>query len=58
MTVREYVARELIKAWFPRRWDDESWASSQDGQAWIEISILDAEVAIKAYEEFFGDDLK
>lgn len=58
MTMREHVAEALLKAWFPKRWHDEEWRKGQDGAAWIEISFLDAEVAIKAYEEYYGDDLK
>lgn len=58
MTLQEYVAQELLKAWFAKRWNDESWRKSNDGASWIEISLLDAEVAIKAYESYYDDDMK
>lgn len=58
MNLQEYVAEQLMKAWFSKRWNDSEWLNSEDGKAWIEISLLDAEVAIKAYESYYQDDMK
>lgn len=59
MTTEEYVALALLKSWFPKRWQDESWLKSDDGAAWKEIALLDAKVAIEAWQEvYWGDDLK
>lgn len=54
----EFVASKLMQAWFSKNHKDESWLNSEDGKQWVEISILDATVAVNAYEEFYGDDLK
>jgi len=57
-----FVAAELMRAWFPKRYADKEWIDSTDGQNWIEISLLDARVAVSAmlkwYENKYGDDLK
>lgn len=47
-----YVAAELMKAWFPKNHVNQEWLASDDGKNWIEISLMDAEVAIKAYKEY------
>lgn len=47
-----YVAEALMKAWFPKRYNDLEWMNTEDGKAWAEISLLDAEVAINAYKEY------
>ena len=47
-----YVAEALMKAWFPKRYNDPEWMNSDDGKNWAEIAMLDAEVAITAYKEF------
>ena len=61
MTPEQYVANALMKVWFKKSHNDSEWLASQDGQAWIEIALLDAEVAVDAYQEWlkiYGDDLK
>lgn len=61
MSPTTYVANALMKAWFPRLRNDQSWIESDDGRNWAEIALLDADVAVKAYEQWirdFGDDLK
>lgn len=61
MTPEQYVANALMKVWFKNSHNDKSWLESEDGKAWLEISLLDAEVAVNAYREWlknFGDDLK
>lgn len=61
MTQYEYVANALMKAWFSHRSNDSIWLDSEDGKRWLEISILDAKVAVDAANEWvekFGDDLK
>lgn len=55
MTLKEYVALSLLKAWFPKRYNDAEWLESQDGQAWVEISFLDAQVAIDAQKEYMDN---
>lgn len=49
MTEVEYVAKALMKSWFPKRHSDKEWLDSDDGQNWEEISLLDAAVAIDAF---------
>lgn len=61
MTAEQYVANALMKVWFKNSHNDRSWLESEDGQAWSEISLLDAGVAVDAYQEWlnlYGDDLK
>jgi len=61
MTAEQYVANALMKVWFKNSHSDKSWLESEDGQAWSEISLLDAQVAVDAYREWlknYGDDLK
>jgi len=58
MSVVNHVASELMKAWFPRNHVDQNWLNSDDGKNWTEIALLDAEVAVKAYESYYEDDLK
>lgn len=61
MTAEQYVAAALMKVWFKNSHTDQEWLASEDGQAWIEISHLDAQVAVDAYREWlqkYGDDLK
>lgn len=47
-----YVAAELMKAWFPKNHVNQEWLESDDGKNWTEIALLDAEVAINAYKEY------
>jgi hypothetical protein len=47
-----YVAEALMKAWFPKRYNDLEWMNSEDGKSWAEIAMLDAGIAIKAYKEY------
>jgi len=50
-----------MKVWFKKNHNDKEWLESEDGRAWVEISLLDAEVAVDAYREWlknYGDDLK
>lgn len=47
-----YVAAELMKAWFPKNHVNQEWLSSDDGKNWSEIALLDAEVAVNAYKEY------
>lgn len=47
-----YVAEALMKAWFPRLHADPEWLNSDDGKNWVEIALLDAEVAITAFKDF------
>lgn len=61
MTAEQYVADALMKVWFKNSHNDKEWLASEDGQAWLEISLLDAQVAVDAYQEWikaYGDDLK
>ena len=61
MIAEEYVASALMKVWFKNSHNDKEWLASEDGQAWAEISLLDAQVAVDAYREWlrnYGDDLK
>ena len=61
MTPEQYVANALMKVWFKKNHNDREWLEYEDGQAWVEISLLDAEVAVDAYKEWlknYGDDLK
>ena len=61
MSPEQYVANALMKVWFKNSHNDQEWLASEDGQAWSEISLLDAEVAVNAYQEWlrvYGDDLK
>lgn len=58
MSIVNHVASALMKAWFPRNHIDQDWLESDDGKNWTEIALLDAEVAIKAYESYYEDDLK
>jgi hypothetical protein len=61
MTAVQYVASALIKAWFPKRHNQQDWLISEDGQNWQEIALLDASIAIDAHlkwQELNGDDLK
>lgn len=61
MTAEQYVAAALMKVWFKNSHTDQEWLASEDGQAWTEISYLDAQVAVDAYREWlqkYGDDLK
>jgi hypothetical protein len=61
MTEVQYVANALMKSWFPKSHNDQSWLISEDGQNWYDIAMLDAAIAIDAYlkwQEFNGDDLK
>lgn len=61
MSPEQYVANALMKVWFKNSHNDKDWLESEDGRAWLEISLLDAEVAVNAYREWlknFGDDLK
>lgn len=61
MTAEQYVAAALMKVWFKNSHTDQEWLASEDGQAWTEISQLDAQVAVDAYREWlqkYGDDLK
>lgn len=61
MTAEQYVAAALMKVWFKNSHTDQEWLASEDGQAWTEISHLDAQVAVDAYREWlqkYGDDLK
>ena len=61
MTAEQYVADALMKVWFKNSHNDPEWLASEDGSAWKEISLLDAEVAVDAYREWvkkYGDDLK
>lgn len=61
MTPEQYVANALMKVWFKNSHNDPEWLASEDGSAWKEISILDAQVAVDAYREWlqkYGDDLK
>lgn len=61
MTPEQYVANALMKVWFKKNHNDKEWLESEDGRAWVEISLLDAEVAVDAYIEWlknYGDDLK
>lgn len=53
-----YAAEKLMKSWFPNSHSDQEWLKSGDGRSWQEIALLDAEVCINAYKEFYGDDLK
>lgn len=52
MSPVNYVAAELMKAWFPRNHVNQEWLESDDGKNWTEIALLDAEIAIKAYKEY------
>ncbi len=50
-----------MKVWFKNSHNDPEWLASEDGSAWKEISLLDAQVAVDAYQEWlsiYGDDLK
>lgn len=61
MTPEQYVANALMKVWFKKGHSDKEWLESDDGKAWLEISLLDAQVAVDAYQEWvriYGDDLK
>ncbi len=61
MTPEQYVADSLMKVWFKNSHNDQEWLESEDGKAWSEISLLDAQVAVDAYREWvqkYGDDLK
>ena len=61
MTPEQYVANALMKVWFKNSHNDPEWLASEDGKAWVEISLLDAEVAVDAHREWlknYGDDLK
>lgn len=61
MTPEQYVANALMKVWFKNSHNDKEWLASEDGTAWSEISLLDAQVAVDAYQEWlhkYGDDLK
>lgn len=58
MSLVNHVAAALMKAWFPRNHVDQEWLDSEDGKNWTEIALLDAEVAIKAYQSYHEDDLK
>lgn len=61
MTPEQYVANSLMKVWFKNSHNDQEWLASEDGKAWSEISLLDAQVAVDAYREWvqkYGDDLK
>lgn len=55
----EHVAKALMKVWFPKMHNDNAWLESEDGSNWLDISLADAEVAIKAYNEWLvlhGED--
>lgn len=61
MSQYNHVASALMRAWFPRSHMDQNWLSSDDGKNWTEIALLDAKIAIDAYEDWLlnnGDDLK
>jgi hypothetical protein len=58
VSIVNYVAAELMKAWFPRNHINQEWLDSDDGKNWTEIALLDAEVAVKAYQSYYEDDLK
>jgi hypothetical protein len=61
MSAVNYVAAELMKAWFPRNHINQEWLNSDDGRNWTEIALLDAQVAVDAYQQWliiYGDDLK
>ena len=45
MSPVNYVAYELMKAWFPKSHSDRKWLESDDGKNWTEISI-------NAYKEY------
>lgn len=50
-----------MKVWFKKGHSDKEWLESDDGKAWLEIALLDAQVAVDAYQEWvriYGDDLK
>jgi hypothetical protein len=49
-----YVAEALMKAWFPKRYNDSDWINSEDGRSWAEIALLDAGIAINAYNEYLN----
>lgn len=46
--LEKYVAGELMKVWFPKRYKDLSWLQTEDAQNWVEISYADARVAVRA----------
>jgi hypothetical protein len=46
--LENYVAGELMKEWFPKRYDDPSWLETEDAQNWVEISYADAKAAVRA----------
>ena len=52
MSLVNYVASELMKAWFPKSHSDQKWLESDDGKNWTEIALLDAQVSINAYKEY------
>lgn len=61
MTPEQYVANALMKVWFKKSHSDTEWLESDDGRAWTEIALLDAQVAVDAYRDWlqkYGDDLK
>lgn len=52
MNEYEYVSKALLKVWFPKSHNDQSWLNSDDGRNWSEIADADAAVAIKALREW------
>lgn len=52
MDRRSFIAKKLMEAWFTKSHSDQEWLNSPDGQAWTEISLLDAAVAEDALEEW------
>lgn len=52
MSLVNYVAAALMKAWFPKNHSNQEWLESEDGRNWTEIALMDAEVAISAQKEY------
>lgn len=52
MSPEQYVANALMKVWFKKNHNNKSWLESEDGRNWAEIALLDAAVAVEAYNEW------
>lgn len=50
--LEHYVAKELIKSWFPNLHKDESWMNTEDAQMWQDIAYADARVAVEAIADW------
>jgi hypothetical protein len=46
--LENHVAKELMREWFPKRYEDPAWLETEDAKNWVEISYADARVAVRA----------